>query len=104
MVVPCLIPSGRNAFRPSSAAGAPRPIELWFQPCRLVAVDGAHLRVATPSQFARDRLLHEHLPALEAAARDVLGGRPRVSLEIDDSRPLAVMPSALDPEILPAQE
>ncbi|MET0849487.1 MAG: chromosomal replication initiator protein DnaA [Candidatus Rokuibacteriota bacterium] len=78
-------------------------IELWFQPCRLVALDGDHLRVATPSAFARDRLLHEHLSALEAAARDVLGGHPRVSLEVDDSKPLAAVPAAAGAATLPAQ-
>jgi chromosomal replication initiator protein len=78
-------------------------IELWFQPCRLVALDGDHLRVATPSAFARDRLLQEHISALEAAARDVLGGHPRVSLEVDDSKPLAAVPAAAGAATLPAQ-
>jgi chromosomal replication initiator protein len=62
----------------------PTAIELWVQPCRLIAVDGDVLRVAAPSGFARDRLVRDHLTALEAAAREVLGGSPRITVEVQD--------------------
>ena len=77
----------------------PTVVELWVQPCRLVAIDGDVLRIAAPSTFARDRLIHDHLDALEAAARDVLGGNPRVSLEVGDGAPTLAAP--LDAHELP---
>ena len=60
--------------------------ESWVRPCRLVAVDGAHVRVAAPNEFCREWLAGHHLDALHAAARTVFGGDPRVSIEVDRSR------------------
>jgi len=58
-------------------------LDSWVRSCRLVAVDGDQLRVAAPSAFTRDWLTGHHLDALQAAARDVLGGAPRVMVEVD---------------------
>ena len=61
----------------------PTALESWLRPCRLVAVDQDHLRVAAPSEFVREWVTRHHLPALRHAAGDVLGGDPRVSIEVD---------------------
>ncbi len=58
-------------------------LDSWLRPCRLAAIDGDVLHVAAPNKFARDWLTQHHLAALEAAARDVLGGAPRVLIELD---------------------
>ncbi len=62
-------------------------LETWVRPCRLAAVHGDHLRIAAPSRFARDLLAQRHADALQAAAREVLGGSPRVSFEVDRDPP-----------------
>jgi chromosomal replication initiator protein len=64
---------------------APAIIESWLRPCRLLAVEGDHLRVGAPNRFSRDWLTQNHLDVLHHAAAEVLGGRPRVSIVIDDS-------------------
>ena len=66
---------------------APTVIDLWIRPCKVVGLEGDHLRIAAPSSFARDRLVREHMPALEGAAREVLGANPRVSIVLDESDP-----------------
>ncbi len=58
-------------------------LDSWLRPCRLAGLDGDHLRVAAPTQFARDWVARHHANALQAAASDVLGGHPRVSVELD---------------------
>jgi chromosomal replication initiator protein len=58
-------------------------LESWFRPCRLVAFDSDHLRVAAPNKSTRDWLAQNHTASLEHAAREVLGGTPRVSIEVD---------------------
>ena len=58
-------------------------LDSWLRPCRLAALDGDVLRIAAPNKFTRDWLSQHHVAALEAAARDVLGGTPRVLIEID---------------------
>jgi chromosomal replication initiator protein len=57
-------------------------MESWLRPCRLLTVDGDRLRVAAPNEITRD-WIRQHLDTIEAAARSVLGGSPRVSIEID---------------------
>jgi chromosomal replication initiator protein len=75
------------------AAGRRLPnaiVESWVRPCRLVAIEGDHLRIAAPNPFSRNWLLEHHLPVLRAAAQDCIGGDPRISIEVDerlDSRP-----------------
>jgi chromosomal replication initiator protein len=72
----------------------PSALENWLRPCRLAAVDGDLLRLAAPNPFTRNWLVQHHLDALQAAARDVLGGNPRVSVELDEAPPRAPRPSS----------
>ncbi len=58
-------------------------LDSWLRPCRLAAVDGDHLRVVAPNTFTRDWVGRHHVDTIQAAARTVLGGNPRVSVEID---------------------
>jgi chromosomal replication initiator protein len=67
-------------------------LESWIQPCRLIAFNGDTLRVAAPNKSTRDWLTLNHAEALDMAARDVLGGNPRVSIEIDRDAPPAALP------------
>jgi chromosomal replication initiator protein len=61
----------------------PTALESWLRPCRLAGIDGDHLRVAAPSEFAREWIVRHHLQAIEAAARSLLGGEARVSIGVD---------------------
>ena len=56
-------------------------------PCRLAAVEGDHVKIAAPNTYTRDWLHQHHTESLQAAAREVLGGNPRVSLDIDRDAP-----------------
>ena len=62
-------------------------IESWVRPCRLVAVEGDHLRIAAPNEFSRDWLVQHHLDVLRIAAQECIGGDPRVSVEVDTAPP-----------------
>jgi chromosomal replication initiator protein len=71
----------------------PTALDSWFRPCRLAAVDSDHLRLAAPNPYTRDWLLQNHLPALEAAAHEAVGGHPRVTIEIDvEPAPVSAFP------------
>jgi chromosomal replication initiator protein len=59
-------------------------VDQWIRPCRLLAVEGDHLRIAAPNRFSRDWLVQQHLDALQHVAQEVLGGRPRLTLVADD--------------------
>jgi chromosomal replication initiator protein len=61
----------------------PTALESWVRPCRLASIEGDHLHVAAPSEFVREWVIRHHLEALQAAARAVLGGAPRVSIEVN---------------------
>ena len=64
----------------------PAPIiDSWVRPCQLIAATGDHVRIATPNIFSRNWLLQHHLEALRGAARDCIGGDPRISIEVDES-------------------
>jgi len=76
----------------------PSALESWFRPCRLAAVDGDLLRLAAPNPFTRNWLVQHYLDSLQAAAREVLGGSPRVSVELAESPPRAPRPSPAAPE------
>jgi chromosomal replication initiator protein len=60
-------------------------VDSWVRPCRLVALEGDHLRIGAPNRFAREWLEQRYLPALEAAAAECLGGHPRISVVIDST-------------------
>ena len=47
---------------------APAIVDNWLRPCRLLAVEGDHLRVGAPNPFSRDWLLQHHLESLQQAA------------------------------------
>ena len=64
---------------------APAIVDNWLRPCRLLAVEGDHLRVGAPNPFSRDWLLQHHLESLQQAAREVIGGHPRISVVVDAS-------------------
>ncbi len=74
-------------------------LDSWLRPCRLVALDGDLLRIAAPNKFARDWLAQHHAEALEAAARVVIGGNPRVLIELDHDteRPAPAAPTSEPP-------
>src|SRR5437773_12400789 len=60
-------------------------VDSWVRPCRLLAIEGDHLRIAAPNQFSRNWLVEHHLDVLRGAAQDCIGGDPRVSVEVDES-------------------
>jgi chromosomal replication initiator protein len=60
-------------------------VDSWVRPCRLVAIEGDHLRIATPNPFSRDWLVQHHLDVLKIAAQECVGGHPRVSIVIDET-------------------
>ena len=71
-------------------------VDSWVRPCRLLAIEGDHLRIAAPNQFSRNWLVEHHLDVLRGAAQECIGGDPRVSVEVDeslDSRSAAAPPS-----------
>ena len=64
---------------------APAVFDSWLRPCRLLAVEGDHLRIGAPNPFARDWLVQHHLQALQSAAEKCLGGHPQVSIVVDSA-------------------
>ena len=58
---------------------------MFSRPASLLAVEGDHLRVGAPNPFSRDWLLQHHLESLQQAAREVIGGHPRISVVVDAS-------------------
>jgi chromosomal replication initiator protein len=72
----------------SLARTLPTPVlDNWIRPCRLVAVEGDHLRIGAPNKFSRDWLAQNYLDAIHQAAREVLGGHPRITLIVDEVAP-----------------
>ena len=68
-------------------------LESWLRPCRLLAADGQHLRLVAPNRFTRDWIGQHHVATIQAAARTVLGGSPRVSIEVDAEPEHAAAPA-----------
>jgi chromosomal replication initiator protein len=60
-------------------------MDSWVRPCRLLAVEGDHLRIGAPNAFSRDWLTHHHLDVLRQAAVEALGGQPRITIVVDAS-------------------
>src|SRR6266705_2066157 len=78
---------------------APAVLDSWLRPCRLLAVEGDHLRIGAPSRFSRDWLMQHHLQALQSAAEKCLGGHPQVSIVVDDAAATALdQPAAPTPK------
>ena len=67
-------------------------LDRWVRPCRLGGIHGDHLRIVTPNQFTRDWLVQHHAETVQAAAREVLGGNPRVTFEVDRNAPVPAAP------------
>ncbi len=63
----------------------PLVLDSWVRPCRLLALEGDHLRIGAPNSFFRDQLLQHHLKALQSAAQECLGGHPRVSIVVEET-------------------
>jgi chromosomal replication initiator protein len=60
-------------------------MDSWVRPCRLIAHEGDHLKIGAPNRFSRDWLTQHHIEALQHAAAAVIGGHPRISIEVDDT-------------------
>jgi len=80
---------------------APPVIDQWVRPCRLLAVEGDHLKIGAPNTFSRDWLLQHHFQALQQAAQSVLGGQPRITIVVEES--LEQAPAADAPPPLAAR-
>ncbi|MGH7326101.1 MAG: chromosomal replication initiator protein DnaA [Candidatus Rokuibacteriota bacterium] len=76
----------------------PAVLDSWVRPCRLLALEGDHLRIGAPNRFSRDWLAQHHLETLQMAAQECVGGHPRVSIVVDDSGP----PPPGPPDVPPA--
>src|SRR2546422_3394676 len=63
----------------------PAAFDSWLRPCRLLAVEGDHLRIGAPNPFSRDWLTQHHLDALQHAAQEVVGGHPRVTIDVNET-------------------
>jgi len=50
----------------------PAVIDQWVRPCRLLAIEGDHLRVGAPNSFSRDWLVQHHFQALQQASHAVI--------------------------------
>jgi chromosomal replication initiator protein len=77
-------------------------LDSWLRPCRLAALDGDLVRIAAPNSYTRDWILQHHAPPIHAAARAVLGGNPRVIVELDPLPPRPTPPAAHEPITLPS--
>ena len=71
---------------------SPSALESWFRSCRIAALDGDHLRISAPNKYTRDWLALNHASSLAEAAREVLGGNPRVSLEVGGETATPALP------------
>jgi chromosomal replication initiator protein len=60
-------------------------LDSWVRPCRLVGLEGDHLRIGAPNPFSRNWLVEHHFAALQVAAQECVGGHPRVSVVVDES-------------------
>ena len=59
-------------------------IDNWVRPCRLLALEGDHLKIGAPNAFSRDWLIQHHFQTLQHAAQEILGGHPRLTVVVDD--------------------
>jgi chromosomal replication initiator protein len=86
------------------AAGKHLPaavMDTWLRPCRLVAVEGDHLRIGAPNSFHRDWLFQHHLSVLQTAARESLGGQPRLSIVVVEESSSPSSPPPPPPPAVP---
>ena len=77
----------------------PAVIDQWVRPCRLLAVEGDHLKVGAPNTFSRDWLIQHHFQALQVAAQTVVGGQPRITIVVDETAEQAASGDAPPPPL-----
>jgi chromosomal replication initiator protein len=77
----------------------PAVIDQWVRPCRLLAVEGDHLKVGAPNTFSRDWLIQHHFQALQQAAQAVVGGQPRITIVVDEPAEQAAAGDAPPPPL-----
>jgi chromosomal replication initiator protein len=77
----------------------PAVIDQWVRPCRLLAVEGDHLKVGAPNTFSRDWLIQHHFQALQQAAQTVVGGQPRITIVVDETAEQAASGDAPPPPL-----
>ena len=63
----------------------PTMVDQWVRPCRLLAVEGDHLKIGAPNTFSRDWLIQHHLQTLHQAAQTVIGGHPRLTIIVHEA-------------------
>src|SRR2546427_13183495 len=85
----------------SSGQLPPAVFDSWLRPCRLLAVEGDHLRIGAPDRFSRDWLMQHHLQALQSAAEKCVGGHPQVSIVVADAAATALDQPAAPPRATP---
>jgi len=78
---------------------APAVIDQWVRPCRLLAVEGDHLKIGAPNPFSRDWLIQHHFHALQQAAQAVIGGQPRITIVVEESLEQALAADAPPPPL-----
>jgi len=78
---------------------APAVIDQWVRPCRLLAVEGDHLKIGAPNPFSRDWLIQHHFQALQQAAQAVIGGQPRITIVVEESLEQALAADAPPPPL-----
>jgi chromosomal replication initiator protein len=78
---------------------APAVIDQWVRPCRLLAVEGDHLKIGAPNPFSRDWLIQHHFQALQQAAQAVIGGQPRITIVVEESLEHALAADAPPPPL-----
>jgi chromosomal replication initiator protein len=67
-------------------------IDNWIRPCRLLALEGDHLKIGAPNAFSRDWLIQHHFQTLQHAAQEILGGNPRLTVVVDEAAASAAVP------------
>ena len=60
-------------------------IDNWVRPCRLLSLEGDHLKIGAPNAFSRDWLIQHHFQTLQHAAQELLGGNPRLTIVVDET-------------------
>ena len=65
-------------------------IDNWVRPCRVLGLEGDHLKLGAPNAFSRDWLIQHHFQTLQHAAQEILGGNPRLTIVVDEGAATAV--------------
>jgi chromosomal replication initiator protein len=69
-------------------ARLPTPVyQSWFEPVKADSLEGNHLRVLAPSQFAKDWIEPRYLPLISGAVAAAAGSDLNVTIEVDEGPP-----------------